>query len=88
MSYLTFLLYGVRSKERDKLRESLKLKGISTLIHYPLPIHLQKAYLYLRYKEGSFPITEKVVKEVLSLPMCPELENKELEFICKTIQDF
>ena len=81
-------LYVIRSKDRGKLQELLKSNGINTLIHYPFPIHLQKAYSHLGYKEGDFPVTEKIAKEILSLPMYPELENKELELICKTIQDF
>ena len=84
-------LYVVRVQHRDKLINFLKEKGISTGIHYPLPLHLQQALQSseydLGYKKGSFPITEKISKEVLSLPMFPELSKEEIEYITKKIQE-
>jgi len=81
-------LYVIRSKERDKLQQFLSRKGISTSIHYPIPIHLQRAYSYLGYKEGDFPITEKFAREILSLPMFPELEKDEVVYVCDQIKRF
>jgi len=81
-------LYVIRSKERDKLQQFLSRKGISTGIHYPIPIHLQRAYSYLGYKGGDFPITEKFAREILSLPMFPELEEDEVVYICDQIKRF
>lgn len=74
-------LYVIRVKERDKLREKLAAKGIGTGIHYPIPIHLQPAFARLGYKSGNFPVTEKVAGEIVSLPMFPELQYREIEEI-------
>jgi len=78
-------LYVIRTKERDKLQNLLHLNGVATGIHYPIPIHLQKAYKHLNYKLGDFPITKKVSKEILSLPMYPELTDKQIEYVCSII---
>ncbi|MCK4462781.1 MAG: DegT/DnrJ/EryC1/StrS family aminotransferase [Candidatus Omnitrophica bacterium] len=80
-------LYVIRSKNRDKLQQYLTSNGISTGIHYPIPIHLQKAYKYLKYKKGDFPITEEYVNEILSLPMYPELRDDEIERVCEKIKE-
>lgn len=78
-------LYVIRVKNRDELQTFLKEKGISTGIHYPTPLHLQPAYQNL--KEGNFTIAENISKEVLSLPMFPELSQKQIEYINKTIRE-
>ena len=79
-------LYVIRAdKGRDKLREELKLKGIAIGIHYPIPLHLQPAYNYLRYKRGDFPVTEKDSQEILSLPMFAELTDEQIFKITETI---
>lgn len=83
-----FHLYVIRVPRRDELREFLSEKEIETGIHYPLPIHLQKAYLHLGYKKGDFPITEKLAGEILSLPMFPELEAREIETVVSAINQF
>ncbi|MBU1932903.1 MAG: DegT/DnrJ/EryC1/StrS family aminotransferase, partial [Candidatus Omnitrophica bacterium] len=66
-------LYAVRVKNRKGIMEGLAEKGIRTLIHYPIPIHMQEAYKDLGYKKGDFPISEKCCEEILTLPMYPEL---------------
>jgi dTDP-4-amino-4,6-dideoxygalactose transaminase len=66
-------LYVVRAPERDQLRNCLSEAGIGTGIHYPIPLHLQNAYRSLGYQEGDFPVAEGATREVLSLPMYPEL---------------
>jgi len=77
-------LYVIRVvKERDKLREELESKNIATGIHYPIPLHLQPAYIYLGYKERDFPVTEKASQEILSLPMFAELTNGQIEEIVR-----
>ncbi len=78
-------LYVIRVKERDRLKTFLKEKGISTGIHYPTPLHLQPALKSLKYKEGDFPITETTSKEILSLPMFPELTQEQIEHITQMI---
>lgn len=81
-------LYVIRTKNRDKLKDYLTKNNISTEIHYPIPVHLQPSYEYLKIKKGSLPITEKVCNEILSLPMFPELRSKEVEKIVKVINNF
>lgn len=83
-----FHLYVIRVKNRDGLSKYLKEKGIATGIHYPIPIHLQKAYKYLGHKKGDFPVTEKLADEILSLPMFPELRKEEIKYISKQIAFF
>ncbi len=81
-------LYVIRTKKREELQKYLNEKEIFTGIHYPIPIHLLKAYSDLGYKEGDFPITEKYSKEILSLPMFAELTEKEIKYVCKNIKEF
>ncbi|MBU0467887.1 MAG: DegT/DnrJ/EryC1/StrS family aminotransferase, partial [Candidatus Omnitrophica bacterium] len=69
--------YSIRAKARDKLQEHLKSKGIPTAVHYPKPLHLQTAFSFLGYKEGVFPIAEKVSNEIISLPMHPFLTKED-----------
>ncbi|MEW6606250.1 MAG: DegT/DnrJ/EryC1/StrS family aminotransferase [bacterium] len=81
-------LYVIRTKQRDELQKYLTDKGISVGIHYPIPIHLQKAYEDLEYKIGTFPITEKYANEILSLPMFPELTVEQIEMVVNSIKEF
>ncbi len=81
-------LYVVRVNEREKFQTFLKESQIGTSIHYPIPLHLQRAYQYLGYKEGDFPVAEKVAKEVISLPMFPELTKHEIEYVCEKIKEW
>jgi UDP-2-acetamido-2-deoxy-ribo-hexuluronate aminotransferase len=77
--------YTIRHKNRDKIAERLKNKGIPTAIHYPIPVHLQPAYKNPEFKEGSFPISENAANEVISLPFHPYLNKNEIQFICDSI---
>lgn len=81
-------LFVIETDVRDSLKKYLQEKGISTGIHYPMPLHLQPAYAFLGYKEGDFPVTEKASRRILSLPMFPELEEKQVEYICGNIKEF
>ena len=81
-------LYVVRAPERDKLQTFLKERGIYTGIHYPVPNHLQKALSYLGYKAGDFPVTEKAVGEILSLPMFAELTDDDIQQVSGAIHEF
>jgi len=83
-----FHLYVIQTERRDELQKFLNERGISTGIHYPVPIHLQKAYKSLGYKRGEFPVTEKLSKKILSLPMYPELSRIEIEYVVEQIQEF
>jgi dTDP-4-amino-4,6-dideoxygalactose transaminase len=70
-------LYVVRSGDREGLMTHLKNAGIATGIHYPIPLHLQKAYTSLQYHIGDFPVTEEIVGEIVSLPMFPQLTHEQ-----------
>jgi dTDP-4-amino-4,6-dideoxygalactose transaminase len=83
-----FHLFVVRTPERDRLMKFLGSRGIGTLVHYPVPLHLQPAYAGLGYREGSFPVAERAQKEILSLPLYPELTRAELEEVCSAIRAF
>ena len=83
-----FHQYTIRTKLRDKLQKYLKEKGIPTMIYYPLPLHLQPAFKYLAYKKGDFPEAEKAAKEVLSLPIYPEISQKDQDYIIQKIKEF
>jgi dTDP-4-amino-4,6-dideoxygalactose transaminase len=78
-------LYVIRVKNRDQLQAHLAQVNISTQIHYPTPLHLQKAYAALGYKEGDFPVAEKLATEILSLPMYPNLKPDQQERIVQEV---
>lgn len=73
--------YTIRVKNRPRIQNELKALGIPTAVHYPIPMHLQKCFSYLGYKEGDFPISEQCAHEVMSLPMNPFLEENQIEYI-------
>ncbi|MGM0945454.1 MAG: DegT/DnrJ/EryC1/StrS family aminotransferase [Bacteroidota bacterium] len=81
-------LYVVRTQHRDKLQAFLSEKGIGTLIHYPIPPHLQKAYTDLGFKEGDYPLAEQLAKTSLSLPIWPGMTQKQVLFLAETVADF
>ena len=81
-------LYVIRSKWRDALRSYLKHKGVGAGIHYPVPVHLQPGYADLGSGPGSYPVSERLAGEILSLPMFPELTMGEVEQTAKLIRDF
>lgn len=80
-----FAQFTVKSEQREEFTAALNANGIPTAIHYPKPLHLQKCYQSLGYKEGDFPIAEKASKEVFSLPMSPFLKQEDLVFVCQNI---
>lgn len=83
-----FNQYTIRTPKRDELNEWLKKKEIGTAIYYPVPFHLQKVFEYLGYKEGSLPEAEKAAKEVLSLPIYPELTEEQIKEVIEAITSF
>ena len=80
--------YTVKAKDRNKLQEFLKSKGIGSSIYYPLALHLQKVYRDLGYREGSLPHCEKTQNEVLSLPIFPELTAEQVSEVAAGIKEF
>jgi len=81
-------LYVVRTDKRDALQKFLEEKGISTMVHYPIPPHLQQAYSFLGKTEGTFPIAENLAKTSLSLPIWPGLKDSEVNYIIEIIKEF
>jgi dTDP-4-amino-4,6-dideoxygalactose transaminase len=78
-------LYVIRVKNRDAVVAALKERGVPTLIHYPIPIHLQQAFSDLGYKKGSLSITEKICDEIISLPMFPEMTDEEVQYVAEAL---
>jgi dTDP-4-amino-4,6-dideoxygalactose transaminase len=76
-----FHQYTIRVPQRDMVQKRLAEQGISTMVYYPFPIHLQPIYVPLGYRPGSLPITETACLEVLSLPMFPELTEQQMEYV-------
>ncbi|MGA2415338.1 MAG: DegT/DnrJ/EryC1/StrS family aminotransferase [Candidatus Sulfotelmatobacter sp.] len=83
-----FHQYVVRAYRRDELREFLAARKIGTEIYYPIPLHLQRCFVYLGYREGDLPHAERAAKEVLALPMFPELSEDEQRRVVASIADF
>ncbi len=86
-SYHVFHQYTIRSPKRNVIQKRLKENGIASVIYYPVPLHLQKALRFLGYRKGDFPVTERASKEVLSLPMYPELDVSTIHKIADVIRD-
>ena len=78
-------LYVVRTVRRDGLAGHLQKNGIATGLHYPEPPHLSAAYAHLGYGRGAFPVTERLAREVLSLPMFPGITEQQLETVVAAI---
>lgn len=87
-AYHVYHLYVVRAGERDELMRFLSQKGVTTLIHYPTPIHLQKVYGYLGYERGSLPKAEEIQGQILSLPMYPTIKEDEIMYVTNAIREF
>ena len=79
-------IFAIRTPKRDKLKRFLENKGVSTLIHYPVPLHLQPAFK--EYKTGRLINSEKVAKEILSLPIYPQMTIRQQNYVVETIRDF
>jgi dTDP-4-amino-4,6-dideoxygalactose transaminase len=80
--------YTIRTGQRDALQAHLKAKDIGTAIYYPIPLHLQQCFAYLGYKEGAFPESERASKEVLSLPVYPELTQSQQDETIEAVRSF
>lgn len=78
-------LFVVRTERRDEVQRQLKAQEIATGIHYPISLHLQPAYRHLGYRHGDFPYAEQATREVLSLPMYPELSDEQIDQVAKAI---
>lgn len=83
-----YYVFNILAEDRDRLSEHLKSNEVGYSIYYPEPLHLQKCFSYLGYKQGDFPVAEKVSKEILALPIYPEITEDEVDFVCSTIKRF
>lgn len=81
-----FHIYAIRVKDRDAVLQRMAERGVKCAVHYPVPIHLQKAYQFLGLKPGSFPVAERLAQEFLSLPMYPELQPSEIELVVEALK--
>jgi len=79
-------IYAIRTRHREAVQEALRQKQVATAIHYPIPVYLQKAYLDLGYLEGDFPVSEAISKEILSLPMFPELTLEQQQIVSSNVR--
>jgi len=87
-SRAVYHLYVVRTSDREGLMNHLKEKGIGSGIHYPIPLHLQKAYTSLNYRAGDLPVAEKIAEEILSLPMYPQLTQEQQARVVEEVLSF
>lgn len=85
----TFHQYTIRIKGglRERVREFLHKEGVGSFIYYPVPLHLQECFSYLGYQKGDFPVAEKIAREVLSLPIYPELTSSQQEYVVEKIKE-
>jgi dTDP-4-amino-4,6-dideoxygalactose transaminase len=81
-------LYVVQADDREVLRQHLSAAGIETGLHYPVPLHLQKAYAALGYPKGILPVTEYLADHILSLPMYPDITDEKIEYVCSVLTEY
>lgn len=79
-------LFTIQVKNRNVVQKKMTKMGIETLIHYPIPVHLQEAYTELKYKKGDFPVSEKIAESTLSLPFSPFITKKELDYVIQSLK--
>jgi dTDP-4-amino-4,6-dideoxygalactose transaminase len=87
-NYHTYHQYVIRARRRNRLQGFLKEKGVGTSVFYPLSLHEQACFSYLGYKRGDFPVAEKAAREVLALPMYPELKPEQQDYIVGCLREF
>jgi dTDP-4-amino-4,6-dideoxygalactose transaminase len=90
-AYQTRHIYNqfvIRCERRDALQNHLKQRGIGSEVYYPLPLHMQECFADLGYKQGDFPVSEKLALESLALPVYPELTTDDIEYVCESIRMF
>lgn len=83
-----FHVYAILTGQRDELQKFLAERGVSSIIYYPQPLHRQKVYEELGYREGDFPVAEGVSRQILPLPMYPELTDEQVDYVISTIRQF
>jgi dTDP-4-amino-4,6-dideoxygalactose transaminase len=81
-------IFAIRVKNRDRLMEYLKKNKIDSMVHYPVPLHLQEVYKSLGYKKGDFPVAERISDEVLCLPIYPHIRKEQIKFVADKIKEW
>ena len=81
-------MFVIRCEKRDELEAFLAASGIGTVKHYPIPMHLQKAYEHLHIREGELPIAEEISKTVLSIPMYYGMTDEEVDYVIDIVNSF
>jgi dTDP-4-amino-4,6-dideoxygalactose transaminase len=81
-------VYAILCQQRDALQEFLAARGVETLIYYPQPLHLQKVYAGLGFRDGDFPVAEKISRRILPLPIYPELADAQVDYVVGLIRQF
>ncbi|WP_026896975.1 DegT/DnrJ/EryC1/StrS family aminotransferase [Daejeonella oryzae] len=84
----TYHLLTIRTEKRNELQEFLKVKNIDTIVRYPTPIHLQKAFEKEGWKKNQFPVAEKLANELLCLPIRPDMSTDEIDYVCDNVKHF
>jgi len=87
-NYHIYNQYTIASENRDKFIEYLGRNEISNVIYYPVPLHAQNCYKYLGYSADDFPVAEKLARQVVSIPIFPDLTSEEKEYVAETISRF
>ena len=82
-----FHLYVIQVRDRDDVAKELLSRGVSTVVHYPVPFHLQGGYAHIGYEAGDFPVTESMSKRILSLPLFPEITDEQIGYVCDSLGD-
>lgn len=80
-------LFVVLHPERDRLRDALETRGIGTGLHYPVPVHLQKAFAHLGYRDGDFPVSERIARECMTLPLFPEMTESQQDRVVDALRE-
>ncbi|MBP6993638.1 DegT/DnrJ/EryC1/StrS family aminotransferase [Candidatus Woesebacteria bacterium] len=80
-------VFPISVEDRNALQIHLKGKGVQSLIHYPVPIHLQQCYAYLGHNKGSYPVAEHIMSNIVSLPIYPEISEEEVQFVCGVVNE-
>jgi dTDP-4-amino-4,6-dideoxygalactose transaminase len=84
----TFHIYAVRAEQRDALKAFLSDRGIQSVVHYPYALHTLPAYRYLDHGPDDFPVADRLSRELLSLPVYPEITAEQLRYVCEAVRDF
>jgi len=83
-----FHVYAVLAERRDALQQFLADRGVPTIIYYPRPLHRQKVFADLGYREGDFPVAEEIARKILPMPIYPELTDEQIEYVIATTREF